>query len=628
MEENNNNLQNENVQSENVQSENNNQINASNNSEQQLMPVKNNNGLIGFLVIIIILLMIGLVYVLFFNKKEEKGNDNPQVTPTPTVIPQGNEGQEEPQGDYELVVYLSKWGDFSTIEDDSSEKIVVKTTNANAKYVAGNTYGRFFLYDDGGLKIYDYKTKNIVSINLNNNLNNYILFLNEDADKVIGISYVDDNSMSGFYNVLNQKEMYTNKYKYDDYEGFISVINDNRLSVYSNKVSYLLDINTEKVISSYNSDDTMIYDSYGKNGSYIYALKQCYDECVIRHLYSNKLEEIKIDIKDLYDGDFNVYNGYLYIPNGKTVKKFNTNGELISQNEEFGEVKGIINNYVIYIKDNKLILENYDNNIESIVLKEGVNNIIYDEISKYYTRDDLDRRDEANKKEGLYVVVYYGYKDDENGGMIQDENGYFGIEYCYTPDKQLIKYPIKQEMGGRAKPVLYLYPEKETNVTVKFAKPELLTTTYPKYINSWNVTVKPNGDMYDKDGKYYYALYWDEKRYNEVDFKEGFYVEGKDAISFLEEKLAYIGLNDKERNEFIMYWLPIMETNKKNLVYFELTNERELGNKLIITPKPDSLLRVNIHIKKVNEKVNIKEQKLEPFTRVGFTAVEWGGMTY
>ena len=71
-----------------------------------------------------------------------------------------------------------------------------------------------------------------------------------------------------------------------------------------------------------------------------------------------------------------------------------------------------------------------------------------------------------------------------------------------------------------------------------------------------------------------------------------------------------------------------MEANKKNLVYFELTEEREAGNKLIINPKPDSLLRVSIHIKKVDEKVNIKEQKLSSFTRSGFTAVEWGGMTY
>ena len=52
---------------------------------------------------------------------------------------------------------------------------------------------------------------------------------------------------------------------------------------------------------------------------------------------------------------------------------------------------------------------------------------------------------------------------------------------------------------------------------------------------------------------------------------------------------------------------------------------REANNKLIIEPKPDSLLRVLIHIKKVNKKVNMKEQVLPTFERVGFVAVEWGG---
>ena len=72
----------------------------------------------------------------------------------------------------------------------------------------------------------------------------------------------------------------------------------------------------------------------------------------------------------------------------------------------------------------------------------------------------------------------------------------------------------------------------------------------------------------------------------------------------------------------------ILENNKKSLVYFELTDSRETTNKLNITPKPDSLLRVVIHVKKVKEKVNIKEEKITRFQRKGFTAVEWGGTTY
>ena len=178
------------------------------------------------------------------------------------------------------------------------------------------------------------------------------------------------------------------------------------------------------------------------------------------------------------------------------------------------------------------------------------------------------------------------------------------------------------------KPVLYLYPTEETKVKVTFEHPELLTTTYPKFNNEWNVLVKPNGDMYDKDGKYYYALYWEEEYNNKVDFSEGFYVTKDNAISFLEDKLSTIGLNDRERNEFIMYWLPILEKNDKSLVYFELTDSKQAYNELIIEPKPDSLLRLTMHVKKVNKKTNIKEQVIPTFDRKGFVAIEWGGMVY
>ena len=182
------------------------------------------------------------------------------------------------------------------------------------------------------------------------------------------------------------------------------------------------------------------------------------------------------------------------------------------------------------------------------------------------------------------------------------------------------------------KPVLYLYPSKTTNVSVQLKFPSYITTSYPKYNNGWSIKVDPNGNITDGLGKYYYALYWDEKYYtskeNGIDFKTGFYVESANAIEFLEEKLSYIGLNDKERNEFIMYWLPILEKNEKSLVYFELTKERELNNKLNISPTPDSLLRVIIHVKKVDKKVNIKEQELVPFNRYGFAVVEWGGVNH
>ena len=178
------------------------------------------------------------------------------------------------------------------------------------------------------------------------------------------------------------------------------------------------------------------------------------------------------------------------------------------------------------------------------------------------------------------------------------------------------------------KPVLYLYPEEQTTVKVELENEKLLGTTYPQYKKGWMVEAYPDGSLYDQKGNYYYALYWDEKASSKCKFENGFYVTKENAISFLEEKLTYIGLNDKERNEFIMYWLPTLEQNQQSIVQFDLTEELQEKEKLIITPKPDSLIRIHINIKKVNHKEDIKEQELTSFERKGFTAIEWGGTIY
>ena len=180
------------------------------------------------------------------------------------------------------------------------------------------------------------------------------------------------------------------------------------------------------------------------------------------------------------------------------------------------------------------------------------------------------------------------------------------------------------------KPILYIYPKKnKTKVTVSFENPNLLTTTYPKYNKKWVVTANKNGDLTDKNGNYYYGLYWEEERNLNIDFSQGYYVTKENAISFLEDKLKYIGFNDKERNEFIIYWLPVLEKNKKSIVHFELTEERNEYNKINISPKPDSMLRVSMHVKKVDsEPHNLERQHMKHFNRKGFTVVEWGGVIH
>ena len=107
--------------------------------------------------------------------------------------------------------------------------------------------------------------------------------------------------------------------------------------------------------------------------------------------------------------------------------------------------------------------------------------------------------------------------------------------------------------------------------------------------------------------------------------KKGFVVKGEETASFLEEKLEILGLNEKEAEEFIIYWLPKMEHNKYNYIYFQTLEEINNYMKLEITPKPETLIRVMMEFKALENEVKIEEQSLQKVERKGYTVVEWGG---
>ena len=176
------------------------------------------------------------------------------------------------------------------------------------------------------------------------------------------------------------------------------------------------------------------------------------------------------------------------------------------------------------------------------------------------------------------------------------------------------------------KPIIYLYPTTETKVNVKLWTPENLLHTYPKYNTEkwWNVIAQPNGDLEDTDTwRKLYALYWEWKSDIETNFDEWFVVEWKDTIPFLEEKLSILWLNEREAEEFIVYWLPQMENNKYNVIRFETIEEQNKNMSLDITPSPDTVIRVMMDWKAIDEPIEILEQELTTPERKGFTVVEW-----
>lgn len=177
------------------------------------------------------------------------------------------------------------------------------------------------------------------------------------------------------------------------------------------------------------------------------------------------------------------------------------------------------------------------------------------------------------------------------------------------------------------KPVIYLYPSDTQNIQVKLDYAGSLTHTYPKYQDSgWHVTAAPDGKIWDKNGLEYYALFWEGVPNKQIVPKEGFVVEGKKTAVFLEDKLAYLGLNRREANEFIMYWLPRMEDNAYNFIYFA-GEEYEAQAKLSIDPQPESVIRVMMLTQPLESKIEVPQQDISILkgSRKGFTVVEWGG---
>lgn len=191
----------------------------------------------------------------------------------------------------------------------------------------------------------------------------------------------------------------------------------------------------------------------------------------------------------------------------------------------------------------------------------------------------------------------------------------------------VVEARLKEIRLHTEKPVIYIYPTQQQQVHVQLNYVGNLTHTYPKYPeNGWKVIAEPNGTLWDENGMEYYALFWEGTPHKPLTAKDGFVVAGKETAKFLEEKLAYLGLNRREANEFIMYWLPRMESNAYNLIHFS-GEEYETLAELKITPQPETIIRIMMLTQPLKNKVDVPLQDLTPLhkTRKGFTVVEWGG---
>jgi len=173
------------------------------------------------------------------------------------------------------------------------------------------------------------------------------------------------------------------------------------------------------------------------------------------------------------------------------------------------------------------------------------------------------------------------------------------------------------------KPNLYLYPEAETEVTVRLGFPAGggVTASEPTYADGWKVTIEPDGRI---EGGYDY-LFYEAQVPPDWQFDRGWVVQQRQLEEFFNENLTAGGFNERETADFIEYWVPRLDDKAFYVIYPQYARDIEPLITLTIYPEPAEILRLYYVISGVDRVDRyVPEPEIPSFHRYGFTVCEWG----
>lgn len=258
-----------------------------------------------------------------------------------------------------------------------------------------------------------------------------------------------------------------------------------------------------------------------------------------------------------------------------------------------------------------------------------------DLVSVGKTNTNQDIYELKNDNHPIYQKVYDQTYKDPNfpqslSDFIKKIKSDKGLLFTYDVYGRLIKMTSTEYVpaGECGKPVIYLYPQKAQNINVKVFPKGGFTKTDPLYPDGgWNVYAKPTGELLSLDNnKTYPYLFWEGRGGLYSIPEKGWSVARSEVPSFLNEKLTALGLNIKEKSDFIEFWLPRMKNSPYYFITFMGTNTMDEIAPLDVSPRPDTVIRVLMDFKELDHPTAVSGFTIHTPERKGFTLVEWGGV--
>lgn len=231
----------------------------------------------------------------------------------------------------------------------------------------------------------------------------------------------------------------------------------------------------------------------------------------------------------------------------------------------------------------------------------------YDELMEYAKSDPNMINSKISKEDFANNHAVVAHKDDYGQWLVY-------VNEDFAP------------AAGCAKPVVYLYPTRPTNVNVRVGADVKISDPLYDPSTGWNALAHPNGQL-TVDGKQYDSLFWEGPGSGEYPgITEGVVVRQADVIPTVRKHLAQQGLNAKESQDFVDYWQDKIPSKPYVRLSWLDTAQMDALAPLVISPKPDTSIRVFLDMAGLDKPIEMKPQKFRAPTRNGFTMVEWGGL--